>query len=127
MNDLLKPNIKNAQNLIWNSPEVYPLCTTEEEANIYLSMLLNPQFYYTNAFSFDLTDYEKLFYLEQKFQNSKDIQDKLKIIKHRIADTYEYKQKYLYRISDCLIDIDNIDREPYAGYLDLPEELFIVK
>lgn len=45
-----------------------------------------------------LIDYEKLIFLEIKFNNHPEIQNLLKQIKFRINNNYIYKQKYLIRI-----------------------------
>ena len=52
------------------------------------------------------------------------ISELLKAIKQEIAETYIYKQKYLVRLCDYQTDIDNIDRDPHDGYLDLPDKMF---
>ena len=123
MNDLIMPNVQIPESTIEATPIDYPLCKTEEDALIYLSMLLNPAFVYSNGFSYDLTDYEKIFYIEENFVSEK-VQEKLKKVKHMIVKNYVYKQKYLKRLIDCKIDLDTEGRDPSDGYLDLPGELF---
>lgn len=124
MNDLLKPNYHVPNSMVMATPTSYPLCKNEEEAIIYLSMLLHNDFCYSNATSYDLIDYEKLFYIEYEFSSSEKISELLKAIKQEIAETYIYKQKYLVRLCDYQTDIDNIDRDPHDGYLDLPDKMF---
>ena len=124
---LLKPDISIPQTMVRISPNTYPLCNTESEAEIYLSMLLHPNFYYLNEYAFDFIDYEKILYIEQTFQNSQSIQEKIKAIKNQIVDNYIYKQKYLYRLTDCLFDPNEIDREHQTGFLELSEEVFVTK
>ena len=124
MNDLLRPDTNIPQSIIQASPETYPLCSTEKEAELYLSLILHPKFFYTNEFSYDLIDYEKILYIEDKFQNSESIQNKITMIKKNIVKSYIYRQKYLYRISDCLTDINDENRELQQGYFELPEEMF---
>lgn len=57
-----------------------------------------------NESPFDIIDYEKLIYLELKYPNDNEILQLLNLIKIKIANGYEEKNKLIQRYTDDLVD-----------------------
>lgn len=115
------PNSKVPMELIDNTPIEYPLCKNDKEALIYLNLLLDKEFIYFNWLNYDLIDYEKLFYIEQNFCYNIDVKEKIETIKKMISDNYIIKNKYMARLQNKIINLDNQKRKTNFGQIHLPE------
>lgn len=61
------PNIHIPLSLIRSTSNASNLYKDEKEALLYLQLLTDKEFMYTNAFNYDAIDYEHLIYIEQTF------------------------------------------------------------
>lgn len=114
------PNSHIAESLIINTPIEYPLYKNEKEALIYLQLLTDKDFLYKNHLNYDAVNYENLIYIEEEFGQYEEINTLLQKIKKDIADNYVYKQKYLKRLKNNIIDLDKERREQNIGEINLP-------
>jgi hypothetical protein len=108
--------------LIESTKEVFTLYEKEEEALLYLKLLTDEAFMFTNAFAYDAIDYEHLIYIEQTFaNNNNEIKQLLQEIKNEICNNYIVKQKFLERLKINSIDLDNIKRRQNISQVHLPD------
>lgn len=96
---LQAPN-SSFHNLINSTKVDYPLFNDKEKAINYLKIIDSWGDYYLSASNFKLIDYERLIYLECQFKTDEEVMNLLNQIKERIGYGYEYKQKYLKRITN---------------------------
>lgn len=107
--------------LIENTPIEYPLCKNEDEASLYIKLLLDPEFIYTNGLNYDLIDYEKLIYIEDTFaQNNSELAAQITKLKSMISYNYIFKNKYLTRLKHNIPNIDKQNRNNHYGEIHLP-------
>lgn len=116
------PNERIPFSLINNTPIEYPLCKDEEDALLYLKLLLDKDFLYLNWLNFDVIDYEKIIYIEMNFSNNEEIKQLLDILKSNISNNYIIKNNYLNRIKSNIIDTDAINRHSHAAEIHLPKK-----
>lgn len=114
------PNSHIAESLIINTPIEYPLYKNEKEALVYLQLLTDKDFLYKNHLNYDAINYENLIYIEEEFGQYEEINTLLQKIKRDIADNYIYKQKYLKRLKNNIIDLDKERREQNISEINLP-------
>lgn len=116
------PNERIPFNLIHNTPTEYPLCEDEQDALLYLKLLLDKDFLYLNWLNYDIIDYEKIIYIEMNFSNNEEIKSLLDVLKTNISNNYITKNNYLNRIKSNIINIDTINRKSHAAEIHLPKE-----
>ena len=102
----------NIRKLVDNIPNETCLYT-EDEAREYL-LILN-RTWWDNGSSIDVTDYEKLIYIKVTYKDNPDIQNLVSIIEEKVCDNYIFKQKYIKRITDNIID-PTLDPNEIKGY-----------
>lgn len=69
----------------------------EQSANDELDYYLNLEIF-PNISLFDIIDYEKLIYIELRFLNNKEIQEKITRIKYLISQNYYDRKKLINRL-----------------------------
>lgn len=107
----------NFHNLVNSTKVTYPFCTTKEEALKYLNIIASWGDYYLTGSNYKIIDYERLIYLEDQFKTDEEVMLLITQIKKCISDEYQYKQKYLKRITNP-IPREHFDRF-YDHYLAL--------
>ena len=68
-------NSKIPQLLLSLTEKTFPLFKNEEEVLIYLKLLLNKEYIYSNCLNYDAIDYEQLIYIEEVFGHNSEIKD----------------------------------------------------
>ena len=111
--------------LIQNTPPEYPLCIDKKEAILYLDLLLDPQFIYTNFLNYDAIDYEKLLYIEFTFSEDEEIIEKIQQIKTDIVGNYILKNNYISRLKHNIIDLERQSRKEHTAEIHLPPHWLI--
>ena len=111
--------------LIQNTPPEYPLCIDKEDAILYLNLLLDPEFIYSNFLNFDIIDYEKILYIELTFSKETEIIEKIQQVKEAIVGNYILKNNYIARLKHNIPDIDKQSRENHTAEIHLPPHWLI--
>ena len=119
---MLTKNQNNFFNLILSTNNKYPLCNSAEEALKYLSFISSEYFGYGTDSNINSIDLERVIYLKIKFQDHDIIQNIIFELEQKIAYSYEYKQKYLARISDNITEpvVKNLVKKRLSTYKRLP-------
>lgn len=107
-----------------STPCSFPVPLDEQQATNYLTIILDKDFLYNNIDCYDILDYEKIIYIENKFNNNNKIQDLISKIKENIAYAYELKNKYRNRILDIpnsQIEL-NTEQNHQKGYYGIPDK-----
>lgn len=115
------PNSQVPMSLLDSTDYVPNLYTSEKEAIIYLQLLTDNEFMYTNILNYDAIDYEHLIYIEQTFGYDNEIKNLISQIKNNICNNYILKQKYLERIKINTINLDKNNRYQNISEIHLPE------
>lgn len=115
------PNYNIPLTILKDTPINYPLCQNEEDALKYLELLCEENFIYRINSNFNIVDYEKLIYIEEKFKDSIKIQNILSVIKKDIMNFYIEKYSFLERLNDCKIDLE-AEKTWHQGHLKFPDK-----
>lgn len=118
-----KRNLLQLYRLTDNIQLNYPIPKDEKEALDYLYFL--DRTFYNNNYSDDLTDYEKLIYIEYTYPSNKKIQQLIKNIKENIANNFLLKYRYIARLTDDMY-LNELTTTYKQGLIDSSEDRYLM-